>query len=96
MRPVRIIIKREVFPSMGGFRSDVRFGARILARSPVISLWVILALALGIGANSAMFSIVDALLLRPVAYAQPSQLALLWERDAQGVQRRAAAANFPD
>ena len=81
---------------MGSFLNDVRFGARILARSPVISLWVILALALGIGANSAMFSIVDALLLRPVAYAEPSQLALLWERDAQGVQRRASAANFLD
>ena len=81
---------------MGIFLNDLRFAARILARSPVITLWVILALALGIGANSAMFSVVDALLLRPVAYAEPARLVLLWERDAQGVQRRVSAANFSD
>ena len=81
---------------MGSLFSDIRFGARILARSPVITLWVILALALGIGANSAIFSIVDALLLHPVAYANPSQLVLLWERDAQGVRNSVAAANFVD
>ena len=76
--------------------SDIRFGARILARSPVITLWVILALALGIGANSAMFSAVDTLLLHPVDYTNPSQLVLLWERDAQGVRNWVAPANFAD
>ena len=81
---------------MENFLSDVRFGARIIARSPVISLWVILALALGIGANSAMFSIVDAMLLHPVDYTEPGRLTLLWEKDAQGVERRVSAANFLD
>lgn len=81
---------------MGHFLSDVRFGARVLARSPVVTLWVILALALGIGANSAMFSIVDALLLHPVTYVEPARLTLLWEKDGQGVERRVSAANFLD
>ena len=81
---------------MRNFLSDARFGARVLARSPVVTLWVILALALGIGAKSAMFSIVDAMLLHPVNYADPSQLMLLWEKDAQGVERRVSAANFLD
>src|SRR5215510_9601875 len=91
-----MILRQYFLPYMGILLSDLRFAARILARSPVITLWVILALALGIGANSAMFSVVDALLLRPVTYAEPSRLVLLWERDKQGVERRVSAANFLD
>lgn len=68
----------------------------MLARSPVITLWVILALALGIGANVAIFSIVDATLLHPVSYQNPQSLVMLWDRDAQGVNRRASAGNFAD
>jgi len=75
---------------------DIRFGVRILLRSPGMTILVIAALALGIGANSAMFSIVDALLLRPVRYREPDTLTLLWDRDAQGVIRYASAANFLD
>ena len=54
------------FAANGFHYQDVKFGARILLRSPGITLAVILALTLGIGANSAMFSIVDALLLHPL------------------------------
>src|SRR6185437_2313018 len=75
---------------------DLRFGARILMRSPGITLAMIVALTLGIGANSAMFSVVDALLLHPFRYSDPSTLALVLDRDAQGVVRNAAAANFLD
>jgi putative ABC transport system permease protein len=81
---------------MGSFAQDLKFGARILLRSPGITLAVILALALGIGANSAMFSIMDALVLHPVRFPDPSTLAMLWDRDAQNVQRGAAAAEFLD
>ena len=45
---------------------DIRFGARVLWRSPGMTLAVILALALGIGANTAMFSVIDALILHPL------------------------------
>jgi putative ABC transport system permease protein len=81
---------------MGSIFQDVKFGARILLRSPGITLAVILALTLGIGANSAMFSIVDALLLHPLRFRDPSTLALVWDRDAQGVERNASAANYLD
>ena len=51
---------------MESLLQDLRFGCRILLRSPGISAAVIFALMLGIGANSAMFSVVDAILLHPV------------------------------
>ncbi len=81
---------------MGSIAQDIRFGVRILLRSPGITLTVILALMLGIGANSAMFSIVDALMLHPVRFPDPSTLAMTWDRDAQGVQRGASSAEFLD
>ena len=72
---------------MESLLKDFRFGARILARSPGITAAVILALALGIGANSAMFSVVDALLLHPLRYSNPATLALIWDRDPQGIRK---------
>ncbi len=73
---------------MESILQDLRFGARILYRSPATTFLVILALALGIGANSAMFGVVDALLLRPLTYADPDRLAIVWDRDVQGELRR--------
>lgn len=73
---------------------DLRFGSRILWRSPGITLAVILALALGIGANAAMFSVVDALLLHPLRYPDASTLVAIWDRDAQGLTWTCSGPNF--
>jgi len=75
---------------------DARFGARILMRSPGVTILVIAALALGIGANSAMFSVVDALLLHPLSYQDPADLTIIFDRDTRGELRSAAAGNFLD
>ncbi len=75
---------------------DIRFGVRILLRSPGITAAVIFTLALGIGANSAMFSVVDGLLLHPVRYSDPATLAFIWERDPQGIVRSASSGDFLD
>ena len=75
---------------------DIRFGSRILLRSPVITASVVIVLALGIGANAAMFSIVDGLLLHPVSYPQPETLAFVWSHDSQGSMRDASPADFMD
>lgn len=81
---------------MESLLQDLRFGVRILLRSPGITVSVIVALMLGIGANAAMFSVVDALLLHPLRYSDPGTLAVIWDRDAQGTVRNASAANYLD
>src|SRR6266404_584105 len=56
---------------------DVKYGVRVLLKSPAFTIVAILALMLGIGANSAIFSVVNTILLRPLAYKDPDQLILI-------------------
>ena len=82
----------------GDLLQDLRYGLRTLAKNPAFTTIAIVALALGIGANSAIFSVVDAVLLRPLPFKNPNQLVMLWENAAHlGFPRDTPSpANFLD
>jgi hypothetical protein len=59
---------------------DLRYAARSFAKTPALSLMIVLSLAIGIGANTAVFSVTSTLLLKPLPYPNPDRLAILWLR----------------
>jgi putative ABC transport system permease protein len=77
---------------------DIRYGIRMLWKSPSVSIVATIALALGIGANTAIFSVVNAVLLRPLPFANSENLMNVWETDSTRGYKRGAASypNFVD
>ena len=83
---------------MWSFLQDAKYGWRMLWRNPGFTVIAVVIIALGIGANTAIFSVIDAVLLRPFPFADPDHLLVIWE-DASfmGFPRNAPApANFID
>jgi putative ABC transport system permease protein len=83
---------------MGILLRDIRYGFRMLLKAPVFSSVAILSLALGIGANTAIFSVINALLIKSLPYAEPEGLALVWgaSLDEGSIRDQVSATDVAD
>src|SRR5437899_6849708 len=85
----------ETSGAMESFGHDLRYGLRTLLREPGFAAPIVLTLSLGIGATSATFSVISAVLLRPLPFRNPDRLAVIWKTNAQQAISR-SSVSAPD
>src|SRR4051812_35482199 len=78
------------------FLQDIRYGARLLRKAPLFAFGAAAILALGIGTTTAMFSLVDAALIRTLPFRDADRLVMVWERLPQNARNRVAGQDFVD
>jgi hypothetical protein len=81
---------------MGTFVRDIRFAVRSIVRTPAFFVVVVLTLGLGIGATTAIFSVVNGVLLRPLPYANPERIVQVWQVNKQGRDGNFSEPNYRD
>jgi predicted permease len=88
--------ERQSVPLIETILQDLRFAARMLHKNPGFATVAMVTLALGIGASTSIFSVIDAVLLRPLPYRNPEQIVRVWEQAPDGHRMNLANANFDD
>lgn len=87
----------DSFSWLTAIYQDLRYGLRSLRSSPLVTVAALVSLSLAIGASTAIYSVVDAVLLRALPYRQPDRVALLWMTNAlNGARTNVSVANFDD
>jgi len=86
----------QMIPAIESLRGDLTYAVRMLRRNPGFAATAVITLALGIGANTAIFSVCNAVLFKPLPYAEPERIVMLSERLPDGKLFGVAPANFVD
>jgi len=81
---------------MSTLLADLKYGLRMIASTPRVTVAALLSLALGIGGTAAIFTVVNAIVLRPLPFSDPGRLVAIWETAPDNSRRWAAPANFLD
>src|ERR1700758_4707961 len=89
-------MSKEIDKSMTSLPQDIRYALRQLRRSPGFTTVAVLTLALGIGANTGIFSVVEGVVLAPLHYFQPDRLAMVWENNPRFPRVWDSYPNFQD
>jgi predicted permease len=86
----------QIMPAIEALRGDLTYAARMLRKNPGFAAAAVITLALGIGANTAIFSVCNAVLFKPLPYAEPDRIVMLSEQQRDGTLGDVAPANFVD
>jgi predicted permease len=86
----------QMFQTIESLRADLTYALRMLRKNRGFAAAAVVTLALGIGANTAIFSVCNAVLFTPLPYAEPGRIVTLWERQRDGTLSDVAPANFVD
>jgi predicted permease len=86
----------HTIPAIEACWTDLAYAVRMLRQNPGFAAAAVLTLALGIGANTAIFSVCNAVLLKPLPYSEPDRIVMLWEQPRVGTPHTVSPANFVD